>query len=352
MTLTTIRSIPIVFTLALAGCAGNGVRDTPPAAPAKPLAETAPAQYAAPCAQPPVTREQSFACDRKSILAMAGEFRVRFAFDETASLAPAYEPHAAQRSGATELVAVVEDTGSSIMLQHILVMKMDDDVHVIKHWRQDWHFEPTKRLRYRGNGRFETEAVDADAARGAWVQVVYEVDDAPRYSGIGRWQHNGGVDAWTSDPSLRPLPRREYTKRSDYQAIEAINRHTLTPAGWVHEQDNTKIAIDADGRQRAIARERGINSYTRISDFDFTAGRDYWRKTSAYWADVRNAWQAGFARKPGFDLSPRPNGEPRIKELFAQAERVANGGTVARTEIVEVLTRYGLPADNAEVAAH
>ncbi|MEO8010397.1 MAG: DUF6607 family protein [Dokdonella sp.] len=352
MTLQTFRLIALSCTLALAGCAGTGVRNTPAAATPKPLAETAPALYNAPCATLPSTPARAFDCDRNSILAMAGEFRVRFAFDETASLAPAYAPHPAQRSGATEFVEVVEDKGNSIMLQHILVMKMDDDVRVIKHWRQDWHFEPTQRLRYRGNGRFETEAIDADSARGAWVQVVYEVDDAPRYSGIGRWQHSGSVDAWTSDPSLRPLPRREYTRRTDYQAIEAINRHTLTPGGWVHEQDNTKIAIDANGVQRAIARERGINSYARITDFDFTAGRVYLRKTGAYWADVRNAWQAGFARKPGFDLSPRPNGEPRIKELFAQAERVGNGETIARSEITEVLTRYGLPAANAAIAVH
>ncbi|HNR91575.1 MAG TPA: hypothetical protein PKO41_04020 [Dokdonella sp.] len=337
-----ITPFVLVSLFMLAGCA-SAPRSKSTAAAPKPLAEAAPAQYTSPCPKPPTNAEERFECDRRSILAMAGEFRVRFIFDETAALAPGYTPHPAQRSGATELVEVVEDTGRKIVLQHILVMKMGEDVHVIKHWRQDWHYEPADLLRYRGRSRFEHEAVDANAARGAWAQVVYEVDDAPRYSGIGHWTHSDGVDAWMSDLSLRPLPRREHSKRRDYQAIEAYNRHTLTPGGWVHEQDNTKLVIDVDGKRHAIARERGINSYTRITDFDFNPGREYWEKTKAYWASVRDAWARGAAAKASFELEPDPDDEPRINELFGQAERARKGETVPVAEIEDVLIHYGLP---------
>ena len=326
----------------VAACAGAPRAKAPAPAP-KPIAEAAPAQYTPPCAQLPGTPEQAFECDRRSILAMAGDFRVRFFFDETAMLAAGHTPHAAQRTGGTELVEVIEDSGRSIALQHILVMKMGEEVHVIKHWRQDWHYEPTDLLRYRGRGRFEHEAVDPANARGAWSQVVYDVDDAPRYSGIGRWTHAHGVDAWTSDLTLRPLPRREYSKRTDYQAIEAINRHTLTPGGWVHEQDNTKLVIGTDGTFQAIARERGVNSYTRLTDFDFSPGREYWAKTKTYWATVRDAWARGAAAKPSFTLEPDPDSEPRINELFGQAERARNGETVPLSEIEDVMIHYGLP---------
>jgi hypothetical protein len=338
-----LLSIATLCSILLAACAAPAPR-APAAAPApKPLAETAPAEYIAPCNALPNDAKSVFDCDRKSILAMAGEFRVRFAFDETAALAPGYVPHAPQRSGGTELVEVIADSGETIALQHILVMKMGDDLHVIKHWRQDWHYQPKTVLRFLGNGLFRSEPVAETDARGAWSQVVYEVDDAPRYAGIGRWAHGDGVDAWTSDLTLRPLPRREYSKRKDYQALEAINRHTLTPAGWVHEQDNTKIVIDSDGVRHAVARERGINSYTRISDFDFSAGRDYWEKTKAYWADVRAEWERGFSAQSSFVLSPEPNGEPRIMELFEQAERAGKGEKITRGEIDAVLVRYGLP---------
>lgn len=342
--------LPIAALCLVSACAGTASRQAVKPPVPKPLAETAPTLYLAPCAQLPTTPAEVFDCDRKSILAMAGEFRVRFAFDETAALAAGYAPHAAQRSGGTELVEVIADSGETIVLQHILVMKMGEEVHVIKHWRQDWHYQPKQMLRFHGNGRFDSEPVAADTARGAWSQVVYEVDDAPRYSGIGRWTHTLGVDAWSSDLTLRPLPRREYTQRKDYQAIAAINRHTLTPAGWVHEQDNTKLVIDADGNQHAIARERGINSYTRISDFDFGPGREYWRKTQDYWAEVRSEWARGFVRQPSFVLTPEPDGEVRVKELFAQAERVGNGEKVPREEIVEVLARYGLPMAAKNIA--
>ncbi len=342
MTARRLLAPALLPLLLLAACASPPPKK-PAASPPKPIAEAAPAQYTRPCAQAPATPEQAFECDRRSILAMAGEFRVRFFFDETAALAAGYAPHAAQRTGGTEFVEVIEDSGRSIALQHILVMKMGEEVHVIKHWRQDWHYEPTALLRYHGRGRFEREAVTPDGARGAWSQVVYEVDDAPRYSGIGRWTHSDGVDAWMSDLTLRPLPRREYSKRTEYQAIEAYNRHTLTPGGWVHEQDNTKLVIDADGKRHALARERGINSYTRITDFDFGPGREYWAKTKGYWAVVRDAWARGITAKPAFVLEPDPDGEPRINELFGQAERARTGQTVPLAEIEDVLIHYGLP---------
>ncbi|MFT3791589.1 MAG: hypothetical protein QM741_11035 [Rudaea sp.] len=302
---------------------------------AEPAASPAPANYTPPCAQPGLS---AYECDRRSILAMAGEYRVHFAFDETAALAPGYAPHAAQRSGGTELVLVIADTGEHISLQHILVL--GDKHAVVKHWRQDWQYQPPTLLRFRGTGKFETETVAADTRTGAWSQTVYEVDDAPRYAGIGRWTHANGVDAWQSDRTWRPLPRREYTQRKDYQVLEVVNRHTLTPAGWVHEQDNTKLAIDANGTVYALARETGTNSYTRIADYDFGAGRDYWNRTRKYWSDVRAAWQRLEDKSPRFVTAPEPDGEARIDELFELAERIGSGDKVDGAAIDAVLARY------------
>lgn len=88
-----------VMTALLGACAGTQERPSPhpqPAPASAPLAMPAPATDPSPCAQPGLT---PFECDRRSILAMAGEYRAGFAFDETAALAPGYSPHAAQRSG-------------------------------------------------------------------------------------------------------------------------------------------------------------------------------------------------------------------------------------------------------------
>lgn len=334
-----VSSLLVLF--ALGGCAGHAPR--PSAKAAAPLPESAPTSYTRPCAASPATREAAFECDRKSILAMAGEFRIRFAFDEVAALAPGYTPHAAQRSGGTELVEVIADDGTRISLQHILVMGKDHTV--VKHWRQDWQYQPERVLRFRGNGRFDTETLTATDVVGAWSQTVYEVDDAPRYAGVGRWVHTHGEDSWQSDRSWRPLPRREYTKRSDYQALEVVNRHTLTPAGWVHEQDNTKLALDADGTVRALAREVGLNSYTRIGDYDFGAGREYWNRTAVFWAEVRAQWNRVEAAHPAITILPEPNGEPRTEEFFALATQVESGHTVSAENIRAVFDRHVKPVD-------
>jgi hypothetical protein len=331
----------------LTGCSGYATR---PASKTEAIAQTAPASYARPCTTASASARSTFECDRRSILAMAGEFRVRFAFDETAALAAGYAPHAAQRSGGTELVEVIADDGESISLQHILVLGKDHTV--VKHWRQDWRYQPRQLLRFRGNGRFENVDVNEADAHGAWSQTVYEVDDAPRYAGIGRWTHSGGVDAWESDRTWRPLPRREYTKRSDYQLLDVVNRHTLTPGGWVHEQDNTKLVLDADGSTHALAREHGINSYTRIADYDFGAGRSYWKSTAQFWSGVRARWAREIVSHARFTTSPEPNGEPRIEAFFKLAERAQAGENVPVAEVDAVFAQYVRPTPATNVAAN
>ena len=51
--------------------------------------------------------------------AMAGEYDVKFGFQETIALTDGYETWAPYESGATELVLVVADEGNHIVLQHL-----------------------------------------------------------------------------------------------------------------------------------------------------------------------------------------------------------------------------------------
>src|SRR5690606_11970679 len=224
--------------------------------------------------------------DRDAILGMQGEYLVDFAFDETVLLAPGYERAPAQRSGGDEVVIVVEDTPARIVLQHILVDPGSG--HVTKHWRQDWTYEATRRWEFVAYQTWRLRDIPAEKSSGAWTQCVYEVSDAPRYCGTGRWNHRYGVSTWTSDRSWRPLPRREYTRRDDYNAMNVQNRHTVVPGGWTHEQDNTKTVRRADGStERTIARESGFNDYQKATDVDFAPAYAYWNATRDYWARVR-----------------------------------------------------------------
>jgi hypothetical protein len=276
--------------------------------------------------------------DRAAILAMRGEYQVDFDFSETVVLQAGYERKPAKHTGANEVVIVVEDTPQRIVLQHLLVS--DDGTHVTKHWRQDWVFEAPSRFEFAADQTWIVRPLDSAATRGAWTQCVYEVSDAPRYCGTGRWRHQFGVSTWTSDRSWRPLPRREYTTRSDYNAVDAINRHVITPDGWAHEQDNTKTIRDAHGRATGVVvREVGFNDYRKSTGFDFGPAYRYWEKTASYWTKVRARWDATFAQG-SVRLKTKVDGMAMIIPLFEQAGRLESGKAVADSEIEAVFARW------------
>lgn len=287
--------------------------------------------------------------DRQSILAMRGEYQVDFAFDETVLLQPGYERAPAMRSGGDETVIVVEDAPDRIVLQHILVDAKSG--HVTKHWRQDWVYEAKSRFDFSAEQTWTVHALPEETTRGAWTQCVYEVSDAPRYCGTGRWTYDNGVPTWTSDPSWRPLPRREYTKRSDYNALSVVNRHTLTPQGWTHEQFNTKVLRKPDGSRSELAREFGFNDYRKTAEVDFKPAYAYWNATKGYWAKVRERWAQRLAAAPGVHLKTKVDGMAMIVPLFAQAGELEEGKQVAEAQIDKVFAEWVEPAPAAGVAS-
>lgn len=278
----------------------------------------------------------SFDADRKAILAMLGEYKVSFHFQETVVLTPGYETKPSKDTGGHEVVILVEDTGNKIVLQHILV---GGGGHVTKHWRQDWTFEAPERFEFSADQTWSRAKIAAESTKGAWTQCVFEVSDAPRYCGTGKWNHRHGNPTWTSDRSWRPLPRREYTKRSDYNAINAENRQTITPNGWTHEQDNSKT-IRTAGSSTVLTREFGFNDYRRVSDYDFKPAYDYWKKTADYWAVVRAVWDRRLHAGASMSLTTKVDGMPIIMALFGQAEDSAPGKPVAMSEVNSVLEQY------------
>lgn len=306
-------------------------------------------QRCAAAALPPLLSVAGAACaavpaaaDHKAILAMQGDYQVDFAFDETVLLKPGYERAAPQRSSGNEAVIVVEDTPAKIVLQHVLVDPKSG--HVTKHWRQDWTWEAKQRFEFDGERTWRVRAVPAGVTAGAWTECVYEVDDAPRYCGTGRWRHERGISTWTSDTTWRPLPRREYTIRSDYNALEVVNRYTIVSGGWSHEQFNTKVLRKPDGSRVDIAREFGFNDYTRDADTDFKSAHAYWQATGGYWEKVRARWASRLSQPPGVHLKTKIDGLQMIMALFDQADAVQAGKPVADSAIDAVFSQWVEPA--------
>lgn len=244
-------------------------------------------------AEPALTGEAKtkFEADRKAILAMVGEFDVKFRFRETMPLVKGYERHKPYMADAKEMVIVVKDEGDHIALQHILVTSRG---HVVKHWCQEWKYEDRVIFSYQGNDIWTPKVLNAAEVKGKWTQSVTQTDDSPRYEGIGQWVHDQGYSRWESDETWRPLPRREYKNRSDYEVLLCRHRHTITPEGWVHEQDSAKLDLDEKGN-RVLVRELGFNTYFHAKDSDFSAGRSYWTGTAKYWDMVRAEWDNVFA---------------------------------------------------------
>jgi uncharacterized protein DUF6607 len=266
--------------------------------------------------------------DRQSILAMAGTFKVRFDFRETVSFLPSYTPIAPKVSGGHEVVLTIEDTPDRIVLQHLLVVDDGDGKPmVIKHWRQDWVYQPRELLTYEGPGRWKLVPVSEADAAGRWSQTVWQTDDSPRYGGLGRWSHDAGVDRWMSDETLRPLARRDAVRHPPYDRYVGVNRHAITPAGWVHEQDNAKIGP----RERKLAtyvHEVVLNTYSKASDFPVDAAEAYWSKTRDYWALVREDWDRAIRSRSGVALQEEAeNGSVTGPTLMGLAEDVAEGKT-------------------------
>lgn len=263
--------------------------------------------------------------DRQSILAMAGDYRVRFDMRETVPFVPGYEPLDEKVSGGYEAVRVVEDKGDHIALQHILVVEHDGQSIVVKHWRQDWTFEPANVLTYEKANRWVLTPVAADARKGAWSQTVWQTDDSPRYGGVGRWTYEGGVASWQSDRTLRPLARRDAVRKPVYGWYAGWNRHALTPTGWVHEQDNAKLGVK-DGKPVTFVHEVVLNTYERSNKFPVKAADDYWAKTKDYWAQVRLAWDQAIAKDKGVDVTEEAqNGSVTGPKLMGLAEEIVEG---------------------------
>lgn len=270
---------------------------------------------------------------RQAILSMVGDYEVTFAFEETQALQPGYEPKPAYESEAYEMVVLVEDADTRISLQHLLVHRAGG--FVIKHWRQDWEYQARQRLEFTADQTWRIRPIAAAATTGAWTQCVYEVSDAPRYCGTGKWDFSG-VPTWTSDLGFRPLPRREYTKRSDYNVLAVVNSHSIVADGWTHGQDNIKVIREGEVETGRVARERGLNTYRRITGYNFQPGYEYWKNTSEYWQRIRAEWNERIAANQGVHLAYPVDGMKMIKDMYWQSERARRGKPVSDQEIQEL----------------
>lgn len=287
--------------------------------------------------------------DRRAILAMAGTYRVTFDFLEVVPFVAQDPPKAPYQSWGTEKVYVDHDDGKNISLVHILEMRIvqkDGSISepmVTKHWRQDWQYQPTYIVEYRGRDHWERRRLTSMETNRAWLQTVYQVDESPRYASVGRWEHSASFSTWQSRETWRPLPRREWSVRDDYQVLLGTNRHTLSPTGWIQEENNLKTVLDSaraiDSSHPYVAREYGVARYERIRDADFAEADVYYDRTKQFWDQVRDEWSQIFAKQGEVTLKGPVDKLGLFQPLFEHADAVVEQGAAENAQNSAVIRK-------------
>ncbi len=256
--------------------------------------------------------------DYTAILDMCGCYEIDFNFAETFGGEKDYEYHENYHSGAVEWVFPISQGKNKIVIQHLLVV---GDTMIIKHWRQDWEYQNQDLYVYDKDHTWKYKKLPADQVKGQWTQKVFQVDDSPRYEGSASWVHLDGRHYWESTADA-PLPRREFTKRRDYNVMIRRNRQEITGYGWVHEQDNSKVL--REGEDRVLVQEKGWNTYVKTDEKKCLAAKVWWNKNQQYWADVRMIWGNVFASQKTLSINMRAENEIMYKRLFELGKEVNN----------------------------
>jgi len=254
--------------------------------------------------------------DKKAIKGMCGCYEVGFNFAETFvfSKDSTYKPSKVKYASALEFAQLVEETDDKVVIQHLLIVGGKDNPMIIKHWRQDWIYENQDLYIFNADNKWDFTKFSKDKVKGQWTQKVYQVDDSPRYEGSSSWVHVDGKTYWENTTDA-PLPRREYTKRSDYNVTVRTNRHEITKDGWVHDQDNSKV-LREDGTDVLLAREKGYNTYNRVDDSKCEAAIKWWQENKDYWANVRSAWDEVYSKNKDLELASKVDGKRLYEVLF------------------------------------
>ena len=257
--------------------------------------------------------------DHKEIKNMCGCYEVTFNFAETFNYNQdsLYKPSKMKTEKAMEWVQLVEENDNKISMQHLLQVGSPENAYIIKHWRQDWLFENNDFYMFNGNNKWTYVNKSKEEVKGQWTQKVYQVDDSPRYEGSATWVHVDGKSYW-ENTTTAPLPRREYTKRSDYNITLRRNRHEIVNNGWIHDQDNDKV-IREDGKEdEVIAKEKGLNTYVKIADEKCKAAQDWWITNNDKWKLVRNKWEQIYRRNKNLSLEKKVDNKLLYKYLFSE----------------------------------
>ena len=258
--------------------------------------------------------------DRDAIKSMCGCYEVTFNFAETFNYSTdsLYKPSKTKVDKGLEWAELVTDENDEISIQHLLQVGNPVEPQIVKHWRQDWLFENTDLYSYNANNTWTFSKQPTSKVKGQWTQKVFQVDDSPRYEGSATWVHVDGKSYWENKADA-PLPRREYTTRSDYNVTVRSNRQEITDYGWLHDQNNMKVIREAGKDDVILAKEKGYNTYVKVDDSKCAAATKWWKENTDKWILVRKKWDDVYGRNQVLSLEEKVDNKVLYKYLFDDA---------------------------------
>jgi len=283
--------------------------------------------------------------EKEAVKSLCGCYEVEFMYAETFAPDEDYNFPKRYHAGGLEWVTPFEVSDKKVVIQHLLQIS---DSMVIKHWREDWEFE--KKDWWVFNHDASWKHVEAKKpVKGEWTQTVWEVDDAPRYQGSSKWVESNNKYYWENTADA-PLPRREYTKRSDYNVMQRTNRIIVTDTGWVHEQDNSKYVRNDGQKDKLISQEKGFNIYRKTDDSKCAVAAAWWAKHKDFWVTVRAAWVSLLKDKKEVKLTAKIDGELLYEKLDKLEARNLTAGQL-KEEITTLIGQYAIAGNQTSSVA-
>jgi hypothetical protein len=289
-----------------------------------------------------------------AIQRLTGCFLVDYSFVEVESLKPGYVRDARvydvnRDKSVKEWITAEALSPNRVRLQRILFSAGLDGVvrteTFLRHQSEDWEYEAPYLYDFVAPQQWQVR--DLRGSPGLWTRRVTNLDDGLRYQCAAPWTSAGGYPEWAC-AGYAPIPGRETRdmSRADYQALDRSTRIVAYGTSWLERQDNVKTIHTAAGRA-PLARELGKTWYVRLPDAECATGAAFARERAAFWALLRESWDAVLAGDAAFVERTPPGQPPRFVRMFEIEEEYVGRDladpavrAAARARILRVIDEY------------
>ncbi|MFT4092748.1 MAG: hypothetical protein QM640_03835, partial [Niabella sp.] len=86
-----------------------------------------------------------------------------------------------------------------------------------------------------------------------------------------------------------------------------------------HIQDNKKV-LRANGTDKLIVEEKGLNGYEKLPESECAEGKQYWEEHKGFWIALQREWDKLLDARSSVKLTEKVGDEDLMTKLFALAD--------------------------------